>query len=327
MSLKSLNRRQALCLVASGLATKASAQAYPSRPIRILVAFTVGATDALARLYAQKLSEQLGVPVIVEAKPGAGQVLAIRTLQQSAPDGYTLYMGTGSSLAQGPGMRRDLPYDPLKDFTFLSMVATTPGVVVVHPELPGRNLRELVQRAMANPGKLNYGSAGVGAANHLQMELLMSRTGTQLTHVPYKNDVDMMLAISQGDVHVGLTTAQTAMPLIQSGKVRVLSATSRKRLSFLANIPALDESEVADLGALDPYSFFGLVGPAGMPAPVAARLTEAINKVSASQDVAARVRETLFSEPVTGSGSAAFRSFVQDELQKWSVVGRRVKLD
>lgn len=318
-------RTSLLFMCAAAMTSGVRAETYPSRPIRILTGFTVGATDVLARLYAQKISEEFGTPVVVEAKPGAAQLVAIQALMMAPPDGYTLYLGTGSSLAQGPGMRSDLPYEPLKDFTLISQVASTPGVVVVHPSLPVQNMRDLVNYAEANPGKLNYGSAGVGTASHLQMELLQSHMGIKLTHIPYKNEADMVMAMTQGDVHVAIGTIQGTLPLVTAGKVRPLVVTSRKRVPSLPEVLGLEEQGLEGLEVLDPYSFFGLVGPAGMPSGLVDRLSDVVNRATALPDVAKRVQETLYAEPVVSS-PGAFKTLIEQELEKWAQVGKTVKL-
>lgn len=318
-----INRRDALTAIAGTFAGVVKAQNFPVRPIKIIVGFTVGATATLARLYADRLAENLSTPVIVEPKPGAGQILAIRTLLMAPADGYTLYMGTGSAFAQGPGVRNDLPYTPAKDFAFVNQIATTAGAIVVHPEVPAHNMRELIAYAQSNPGKLNYGSAGHGTANHLQTELLQSRIGVKLTHIPYKNDADMIMALTQGDVHLAITTVQTVVPLVSTSKVRALCVTSSKRVAAIPDVPHLNETGVKGLDALDPYSFFGLVAPRGLPPDTLALLNGSINKITSTPDVAQKIRDNVYSEPVMGS-SEDFRRVVELETTKWAAVGKSI---
>jgi len=320
--------RRALLLGAAAAAAGSSfGQApFPGRPIRLLVGFAAGSgADTIARLYGQKMSEVLNTPIIVENRPGASQLLAFRPLIASAPDGYTLALGTGSGLAQGPGVRRDLPYDPLKDFTPIGMVATAPGVFFVHPSLPVHTLQELIAYAKANPGKLNYGSAGVGSANHLQLEYVKKVTGTSLQHIPYKSDQEVARETAAGSVHFGLTLAQFAIPLSAAGKLRPLAVTGSRRLSALPDVPALTETGVAELRGVDNFTFYGLVGPAGVPQEVAARINEALNKVSALPEVGSRMRD-LFYQPVSGS-TASFRQYMEKEIAKWRDVGKTVKIE
>ena len=195
--------RAALLLsVASLTAGALHAQPFPSRPIRILVGFAPGgATDLIARLYAQQLKDALNTPIIVENKAGASELMAIRTLMSSPADGYTLWLAAGSSLTMGPAVRKDLPYEPAKDFTQIGLVATAPGVFFVHPSVPVRTLAELIAYAKENPGKLNYGSAGVGSSSHLQMEYMLKAAGVSMTHIPYKAANESVQAVAGGSVH------------------------------------------------------------------------------------------------------------------------------
>ena len=321
-------RRALLLSFAAAMLGKASyAQQLVSRPIRILVGFGAGGgADTIARLYALKMQEVLNTPVIVENKPGASQLLAIRPVLSAPADGYTLVLATGSGLAQGPGVRTDLPYDPLKDFSHVAMVATAPGVFFVNPEVPVRSMSELINYARANPGKLNYGSAGVGAANHLQMEYLTHATRVEMAHIPYKSDQDVTREVAGGSVHVGLTIAQLAIPLVAAGRLNALAVTGSERLPALPKVPSLSETGVPELKGIDSYTFYGLVGPAGMPSPVTERINDAVNKVSTMPDVVSRMRDVLFYEPATGS-PAAFRQYLEKEVAKWRQVGKTIKID
>lgn len=302
------------------------AQDLSGRPIRLIVGFSAGgATDAVARVYAEKMGTILNTPVIVENKPGAAQILAVKTLMAAPPDGHTLYLGTGSSLAQGPGMRTDLPYDPLKDFSLIGLVATTPGVIIVDPNLPINSVKELLEYSKSHPGKLSYGSAGVGTASHLETEYLMSLTGDSWTHVPYKSDGEVVREIAAGRIQLSISTTQQAMPLIGSGQLKALAVTTAERLPYLPNVPALPQTGIKGIEGIDPYTFYGLVGPKGMPAPLVARINAAINEISAMPDVATRMRNILFADPRT-STPESFRAFMEKDISKWHVVGSKVKL-
>ena len=310
----------------AALSFPSAAQQFPSKAIRILVAFGPGGTtDSVARLYGQKMSELLKTPVIVENRPGGNQLTAIRALQNSSPDGYTLYLGTGSSLVQNPALRKELPYDPLKDFTPIGLAVTNPGVVYVNPDLPVHSIDELVAYSAAHPGKLNYGSAGIGTAGHLGIEALMSVTGMKLTHVPYKSDADAIREAMVGTVQVGMMPTLNAVPFIKAGKIRAIAVTTMQRVLELPDVPSLTESGIKGLTALDPHTFEGFVGPAGMSPSVVATLNEAVNKISGMPDVAARVRENLHSEPATSTPSS-FREFIEKEIATWKELGKTVKL-
>jgi tripartite-type tricarboxylate transporter receptor subunit TctC len=319
-------RRAALLGAAALLALPALAQDFPSRPIKIIVAFGPGGTaDTISRLYGQKMSDLLGTPVVIENKPGANQITAIRALMAAPPDGYTLYAATGSSLIQNPALRTGLPYDPLKDFTLVGMAVTNPGVIFVSPALPIRNIKELVAYGKANPGKLNYGSAGLGTAGHLAAEALMSATGLKMTHIPYKADSEVIRETMAGNVHVGIFTTLNTVQAVKAGQIRAIAVTTEKRLPYLPDVEALPEAGMKNLTALDPHTFISFVGPAGMPPAVVAKLNDAINKVSTTPDVANRVRNTLNAEPGTLS-PAAFRKFVEAQLAVWRDIGKTVKL-
>jgi tripartite-type tricarboxylate transporter receptor subunit TctC len=325
----SFTRRAAALLAAAGLAASsmlAQGQELSGKPIRIIVGFSAGgATDAIARVYGEKLSQLLKAPVLIENRPGAAQITAIKTMLAAPADGQTLYLGTGSSLAQGPGMRKDLPYDPLKDFALVALVATTPGVIIVSPNLPVRDVRELLAYSRAHPDAITYGSAGVGTASHLQTEFFMSLTGMHWTHVPYKSDGEVVREVSEGRLQISISTTQQAMPLVKAGRLKALAVTTTRPLSYLPNVPTLPQVQVKGLDGIEPYTFYGLVGPAGMPAAAVARLNEAINKISAMPDVASHLTNLLFADPET-STPTSFRAFMEKDIAKWKAVGTNVKL-
>jgi tripartite-type tricarboxylate transporter receptor subunit TctC len=326
MPVSRLIRRLALLGAAALLALPALAQQYPSRPIKIIVAFGAGGTaDSIAPLYGQKMSEVLNTPVIIDNKPGANQITAIRALMISPPDGYTLYAATGSSLVQNPALRPGLPYDPLKDFTLVGMAVTNPGVIFVSPTLPVHNIKELLAYDAANPGKLNYGSAGLGTAGHLAAEALMSATGLKMTHVPYKSDSDVIREVIGGSVHVGIMTTLNTVQAVKAGQIRAIAVTTAKRLPYLPDVQSLPEAGMKNLSALDPHTFISFVGPAGMPPAVVTKLNDAINKSSATPEFVNRVRNTLNAEPAT-STPAGFRKFVDTQLTIWREIGKSVKL-
>jgi tripartite-type tricarboxylate transporter receptor subunit TctC len=323
-----IRRRLAAILgITAMLVLPAVAQQFPAKPIKIFVAFGPGGTtDSVARLYGQKMSELLHTPVIVENRPGGNQLNAIRALQSSSPDGYTLYAATGSSLVQNPALRKDLPYDPLKDFSLIGLAVTNPGVIFVNPELPVNSIKELLAYSTAHPGKLNYGSAGFGTAGHLGIEALMSITGMKMSHIPYKADSDVIREVMVGTVQVGMMPTLNAEPFIKTGKIRPLAVTTINRLPYLPDVPSLTETGIDQLTELEePHTFIAFVGPAGMPLAIVAQLNDAINKVSAMPDVTKRVREGLFAEPAT-STPASFREFIEGKLATWRVLAKTLKL-
>lgn len=323
--ISSIVRSIVLAVTATLVAGAACAQQFPSRPIKILVGYGAGgATDTLARFYATKLQDVLGAPVVVENKPGAQELLAAQPVMNAPADGYTLWMGTGGALAQNPGVRRDLPYDLLKNFTPVAMVSEAEAVLFVRSDVPVNSLAELITFGKANPGKLNYGSGGIGSGNHLQMEYLSSVTGASFTHIPYKSDVEVTRDIMAGNVDIGMIIAQFAVPLIKEGKVKPIAVTGSQRLKELPNLPTIAEAGGAPLRGMGSYTFFGVMAPAGLPAPVLQRLNEAFNKVAAMPEVAQRMRD-IVQQPVVATPSE-FRQYLERELAKWREVGKTVKL-
>lgn len=323
-----LKRLLALCLCVASLAGAglAHAQAYPNRPIKVVLGFAPGgSTDAFGRYFAQKLSEALNIPVVVDFKPGAGQILAVKTVLAAPADGYTLWLGTGSGFSQGPGVRNDLPFDPLKDFVLVGMAATSPGVIVVSASLPVNNIRELITHSKANPGKLNYGSSGVGSASHLQTAYMVKVSDMDIQHIPFKADTEIINGMSTGSVHLGMATVQAGLAAVASGRAKAIAVTGSRRLAAMPNVPALSESGQKELDGVDPYTYYGFAAPAGTPPAVVARLSEALQKVNANPEVVAYVREKLYAEP--GKGDAeSFRQFIVKDTAKWKAFAKHVKL-
>ena len=315
----------AICLMVGGPAV--IAQDYPSKPISILVGFGAGgSTDTLTRLLAQQLGERFNMPVVVENKPGGNQTIAIQTLLSRPADGYTLYVGSGSSLVQYPALRKDLPYRPLEDFALVSMLALQPGVLVIGPTSPWRTVAEVVAYAKANPGKLNFGSPGVGSANHLAMEYFMAQTGTSLTHIPLKSDADTANELAAGRLDVSFMTSLTAVPLAKSGRLKILVTTSRRPLPSMPDLPNLADAGVPGLEGLDPLTFYSIVARHGTPAAIIATLNRAIVETVSSPDFATKLRENLRIEPMAGTPEQ-FRDFLKAETSKWTDISGRVRLD
>ncbi|HSW18766.1 MAG TPA: tripartite tricarboxylate transporter substrate binding protein [Ramlibacter sp.] len=320
-----LVRSFVLAITATLVAGAVYAQQFPSRPIRILVGYGAGGgTDTLARLYASKLQEVLNTPVVVDNKPGAQELLAAQPVMNAPADGYTLWMGTGGALAQNPGVRRDLPYDLLKNFTPVAMLSEAEAVLFVRSDVPVNSLAELIAYGKAHPRKLNYGSGGIGSGNHLQMEYLSSATGASFSHIPYKSDVEVTRDIMGGNVDMGMIIAQFAVPLIKEGKVKPIAVTGSQRLKELPNLPTVAEAGGAALKGMGSYTFFGVMAPAGLPASVLERLNDAFNKVAAMPDVAQRMRDVM-QRPVIAT-PAEFRQYLERELAKWREVGKTVKV-
>ncbi|GAA4353945.1 tripartite tricarboxylate transporter substrate binding protein BugE [Variovorax defluvii] len=321
-----LSRRKALAGIgALCLASTAQAEGFGSKPIRILVGFSAGgSTDALARIYAAKLGEILNTSVIVENKPGAMQLLAARPVMAAPPDGYTLWVTSSSALSQTPGVRKDLPYDPLKNFTPLAEMADAEAVFVVRAETGLTSVREVVAFARDKPGKLNYGSAGVGSANHLLTEYFKVLTGTNLTHIPYKSDPDVVREVIGGSVDVAIVVANAVLAHAQNPKLRLLGVTGSQPLAAIPDVPLLTQSGVKELRELGTYLFYGILGPSGMPQALVQTLNEAVVQASKSPDVVAKLEKQFFKP--TGSTPAEFRQHIERDLAIWKRVGANVKL-
>ncbi|MPS29448.1 tripartite tricarboxylate transporter substrate-binding protein [Pigmentiphaga sp.] len=298
---------------------------FPSRPIKILIGFSAGgSTDAVARYYALKMGEALKSPVVVENKPGASQLVAIRGTTSARPDGYTLFLATGSSLSQGPGVRTDLPYDPLKDFEFVALAASAPGAIIASPKIPAKTIDELLQYGRDNPDKLNYGSSGVGSASHLQTEYLLNAGHSHAIHIPYKADAEIMNAIAEGSVHFGLGPLQGAVPQILNGKVRGIAITGSQRSKAIPDVPALSESKTPGLGGVDPYTYYGLLAPRGTPSDVIAKLNAAVNAVSRDPDAIKYLQDKFFDPQV--STPESFKKFVTEDIAKWQGFRSKINL-
>ncbi len=320
-----LRASAALSLAAAGLESRA--QTLPAT-IRILVGFAAGgATDNVIRTLAGEMSAALdGRPVIVDNKPGANQIPAIQALRAAPPDGGTLFLGTGSSLAQNPGVQKGLPYSPEADFTPIAIIGTSPGAFMVRTSLPVKSLRELIDYARKNPGKLNYGSAGVGSANQLSMEAFLLATDTKMVHVPLKADSAVMLEMQAERIDVSISTMQVVQAALPTGKVRMLALTSVEPLPFAPGVPTLKEANVPGLEGLDPFTFYGLVGPKGMPPEIVRTLNRAVNQALAKQENRQRLQDQLRVDPVSGT-TEQFQVYLKKELHKWSELGKRIKLD
>lgn len=319
-------RRMLIAIAAVLCAVPALAQSdtYPSRPIKIIVGFAAGsAADGFMRIYAQKFSEVLNTPVIVDNKPGAGQVTAVRALQAAPADGYTLYLGSGSSMAQGPGLRSDLPFDPLRDFGLISYLADLPGAIIVGPDVPAKNMAELIAYIKANPGKLNFGSSGVGSGGHLSGELFMARTGTKMIHIPYKADTEAAKEVGAGTLQMAFTTLRTAIPLHTAGKVRAFAVTDSRPHAQLPGVPPVTDTAI--LKDMVPYSWYALVGHPKLPQDIVRKLSEASAKVAVLPDYIT-IQQNAGVIP-SSSTPAQLRSITEKETAKWREVGKTVKID
>ena len=304
--------------VAVGLAAAAGAQAqdaYPSKPIRLVVAFaTGGSTDIFARLLGPKFTEQLGQQVLVDNRPGAGGNIGTDLVAKSAPDGHTLLLGTASSFAFNPGLYTKMPYDPVKDFQPIGQIGVTNYAFVVHKDVPAKNVPELIALAKANPGKLSYGSPGIGAVPQICTEQFKQMAGgLDITHVPYRGAGPLMNDLISGQITMALDAVPTSIPQIQAGTIRAIANGSITRARSLADIPTVDEQGVK---GFDCYVWFGLFAPAKTPPAIVARLNTVLNKALADPFVAGRLKEMNL-EMLPHTTPESFGTYVQAEIDKW----------
>lgn len=258
---------------------------YPSGPIRIVVPYPAGgATDVLARLIAQDLQQAWGATVIVENKPGASGALAGAAVAKAAPDGLTLFFAASPTITIAPHVQKKMSFDPAKELTPVAPVLTYSNVLVVNKDLPFQSVKELIAYAQANPGKVFYGSAGVGASNHLSGELFAAQTKTRLGHVPYKGNLPAMTDVIGGQLAMMFDITSTARSFITGGRVRALAVTSRERNPSLPDVPTMREAGLPDYEVI---GWYGVYGPAGLPAAQVARLNEAVRRTLASDELRA----------------------------------------
>lgn len=314
--MKHIDWRFAAFIVLTLVAGSAAAQAYPNKPVRMMVPFPAGGgSDTMGRIVGSKLSERLGQQIVVENRPGAAGSIGADIVARAPADGYTILLGSTSELVQYPNVNPKIPYDPVRDFAPISLVGTIPLVLVVHPSLPVKNVKDLVALAKARPGEINFGSAGQGATTHLAVELFILITKVKLTHVPYKGSPQAVADLVAGNVQLGIPTMPAALPFIKSGRVKVLAVSTAKRASNLPEVPSLNEAGVK---GYDAVLWTGILAPTGTPGDVIKRLNEEIAKVLALKDVQDALdrqgAETQSSTP------AQFSAFIKAEHAKWAKV-------
>ncbi|HEY6240526.1 MAG TPA: tripartite tricarboxylate transporter substrate binding protein [Burkholderiales bacterium] len=300
-----------------------SGQAYPARPIRLIVPFPPGgSTDILGRALAQKLAEGLAQPVVIDNRPGAGGSIGSETAAKAVPDGYTLLMGQLGPLAVSPAIYKNLPYDPVKSFAPVSLMAIVPSVLVVNPQVPAASAAELIAYARANPGKLTYGSAGTGSTSHLTTEYFKLETGTDILHVPYKGVGPMLTDLISGQLSIGINGAPAVMQHVNSGRLRALAVTGLKRLPSLPRIPTLDEAGVK---GFDASGWYGIVAPAGTPREIVTRLNAEIGRIMQTPELRARL-DNEGAIPAAGS-PGEFAAFIASEIARWGAVLKRAGIE
>ena len=295
--------------------------AYPSRPVKVIVSYPPGgAPDIMARLVAVKLSELWGQPVIVDNKPGANGNIGAAIAAKSAPDGYTLFMNT-SSHAIGAGLYKSLNYDLIKDFSNVTMIASVPNVLVISNTLPFKDVKEFIEYAKQNPGKLNFGSAGSGSNSHLAVELFQSLTGTKFTHIPYKGNTGILTDLVGGNISFTIDSLPPYLPMVKEGRIKALGISSVKRSAIMPNLPTISESGVSNYRTT---AWFGFSAPIGMPQEALQKISTDTMRVLKMSDVITRLAE-LGAEPGGGTPEQ-FDAHVKSEVEKFLKIIQDVKI-
>lgn len=307
-----------VCIIANGMPIVASAQAYPSRPIMLVVPFPAGGTsDFLARLVARNLTESLGQPVVVENRTGAGGIIGTDAVAKAPPDGYTLLLGNFGPIAVAPSLYKTLKYDPRKDLAPISLIAKTPNVILVRPDFPARNLAEFIDYARRRPGKLSYASAGVGTSNHVGTELLKQLAGIDMVHIPYRGSAPMETAVMGGQVEITLDPVTACLPLVKAGRLRALAVAATSRSSVLPDVPTAIE---AGLPGFENGTWNGVLAPAGTPGAILDKLSAEIRKILSAPAIRGQL-EATGSQPAP-STPTEYKEFIASEIIKWEKVIR-----
>jgi len=320
--------RFAACIAGMGCAlalhaqtrSTGSGQAYPNRSIRLIVPFPPGgASDTVARVVVQKFSEGLGQAVVIENRPGVGGLLGSEAVAKAAPDGYTLLLGSVSSLAVAPHMFANPKIDPEKNFAAIAPILSSPLTVIARPTLPANSIADLIALAKAKPGALNYGAAGVGTHVYLTAELFKKVAGFDAVHVPFQGGAPAMTALLAGNIDYKFDVVNTTLPQARAGKVKVLAVTSAKRIALLPEVPTLAES---GFPGFDTTAWMGVVGPAGLPEGIVSRLNSEVGKAVSSRDL----NEVYVSQGAVPeiASPAVFAEMIRREYAYWGTVVRQV---
>ena len=296
--------------------------AYPSKPIRLVVPYPPGgASDVTARLIGQKVTEAWGQQVIIDNRPGANGIVALEHVAKQPPDGYTLLLANLGPNAINPAIYAKLPYDPVKDFAPITLTTLVPQVLVVAPAFEAKTLKDLLDFARANPGKVNYGNGGNGSSNHLGVELMASLAGVSLTSIPYKGDAQAMADAMSGQVTMTLPTVVAATPHIRSGKLRPLAVGTKTRVASLPDVPTMQEAGVP---GYESFSWGGVMAPAGTPVAIINKLHAEFVRILKLPDMQEKLAG--LGATVSAAGPAEFAAFLQAEIRKWDGVAKRANI-
>lgn len=311
---KTLGSLALLALVSTG--APAYAQSYPTKPIRMVVPSAPGSgPDLIARVVAQKLTESLGKPVVADPRPGAGGSLGAEIVAKSPPDGYTLIMGSAGSHSVNSALYPKLPYDAVKDFSPISLVSTAPNILIVHPSLPVKSVRDLVALAKAKPGDLTFGSGGNGSTAHLSGELFRVLAKVNMLHVPFKGAPAAVIGVMTGEISLAILNLPPALPHVRSGKLKALGVSTATRSSAVPDIPTIAE---AGLPGYDAGTWYGLLAPAGTPGDIIARLNVELVKGLRSAEMKKRIAAE--GGDVIGGTPDEFTAVIKRDIEKWTRV-------
>ncbi len=305
-----------LALSLALMTSLAGAQAWPSKPIRVILSVPAGATpDVTARLVFPGLSQELGQQLVADNRPGGGGVIGAEIAANSTPDGYTLFISSPGALTILPHLRKKVPYDTLRDFTPISLISIGPFVLMANPSVPAKNIKELIALAKAQPGKLNYASAGNGVANHLAGELFKQMTGTEIVHVPYKGAPQAVSDVVAGHMNLMFNSIAPILGHIKAGRVRVLGIASLQRSPQLPDVPTISESGVPGFEAVN---WFGMFAPAKTPQSIINKVNAAVVKVMHDPEIQQRFNK--FGADPVGSSAQEFSAFVRRDLEKYAKI-------
>jgi tripartite-type tricarboxylate transporter receptor subunit TctC len=311
--------RAVATILLAAFSVAATAESWPSKPVKWIVPFAPGGTtDILARTIGDKLSVTLGQPVVVENRPGAGGGVGAEQVAKAAPDGYTIMGGTISTHAINASLYKNLPYDPVRDFVPITLIVRVPNMLVVNPDVPARDVRELIALLKANPGKYTFASSGNGTSQHLSGELFKSMTGVEMQHIPYKGSPPALQDVVSGQVTMTFDNITTAWPLVKGGKLRALAVTTAKRSPIAPDVPTLAE---AGLAGYEIGSWQGVFAPAGVPPEIVKRLNTEIVRIINAPDVRQKLID-MGAEPAPNT-SEEFAAMVKAEVAKWADVVRK----
>ena len=306
----------ATAIVAAALAPAVPAQHWPQKPIRLIVPFTAGGgTDIAARVVSRKLAETLGTTIVIDNRGGAGGTIGVELAARAAPDGYTLVLGYIANVAIAPSLVAKLPYDPVKDYAPVTLLATAPNIIVVHPSVQVRTMKELIALSKAKPKSINFSSAGVASVGHLTGELFNTALGADLQHVPYKGSAQGVIDLLAGQIQMLIGGMSSVMPHIKAGRLRAIAVTGAQRSTAVPEVPTVAESLMPGFEAT---AWYGALAPAGTPPAITARLQGEFAKALAAPDVKQRLDNLGY--VIVANTPAEFAAYIKTEIAKWAKV-------